>query len=74
VGSDVFLLLKLTHVSRTKTLMYILHLFEAVYKSHVLTLGKKGLECSTYHTPLEGIKCTILQENESVNLAYKFQL
>ncbi len=25
--------------------MYSLHIFEAVYKSHVLTLEKKGLEC-----------------------------
>ncbi len=25
--------------------MHILHLFEAVYKSHVLTLEKKDLEC-----------------------------
>jgi hypothetical protein len=25
--------------------MYIFYLFEAVFISHVLTLGKKGLEC-----------------------------
>ncbi len=28
--------------------MYILYLFEAVYISHVLSLGKKGLECSNF--------------------------
>jgi hypothetical protein len=30
--------------------MHILHLFEAVYKSHVLTLEKKGLECTRENT------------------------
>ncbi len=45
MGRVVFLLLKLTHVAKTQTSMYIFDLFEAVYISHVITLEKKGLEC-----------------------------
>jgi hypothetical protein len=46
VGRVVFLLLKLTYEAKTQTSMLILHSFEAVYISHVLSLEKKGLECT----------------------------
>ncbi len=45
MGGVVFLLLKLTLKTKTQTWMHILNLFEAVYKSHVLSLVRKGLEC-----------------------------
>jgi hypothetical protein len=59
VGRVVFLHLKLTHETKTQTRMHILNLFEAVYKSHVLSLVKKGLECSTLMNILE--RCLILK-------------
>ncbi len=45
MGRVVFLILKLTHEAKTQAWMYILHLFEAIYVSHVLSLKRKGLEC-----------------------------
>jgi hypothetical protein len=46
--------------------MYILNLFEAVYKSHVLSLVKKGLECTDMYkktSPHQYALCVIVQSN-----------